>query len=86
LQINFDKDSDEIDLIEDQAEENWIEVCERYDDDVHRIRSISGPSPFTAVYTCYDEDNNPSYFLVEEDSKLDKMRHKIFLDKLGRSE
>lgn len=85
LQVVFDKAKDEITPVDQGEEENWIDVCARFDDDVHRIRDVSERSPFTALYACYDEDNQPTYYLVEEDRQLDRIRHKVFLSKLGRN-
>lgn len=85
LKADFDKDKVEVATVEGEKEEDWIDVCERFDNDVHRIRDYSDKPPYTALYCCYDEDNRPSYYLVEEDRQLDKMRHKVFLNKLGRN-
>ena len=85
LQVSFDKAKDEIAPVDEGKEENWIDVCERFDDDVHRIRDVSERRPYTALYACYDEDNLPTYYLVEEDRQLDRIRHKVFLNKLGRN-
>lgn len=85
LKVDFDKKMAKIVTAEGVTEEDWIDVCERFDNDVHRIREFADKPPYTALYSCYDEDNQPSYFLVEEDRQLDKMRHKVFLNKLGRN-
>lgn len=84
LRVDFNKDKDEISRIEDQKEEDWVMVCERFDNDVHRICDSVGQEGYTALYGCFDEDDNPSYYLVEEDHQLEKIRHKVFLNKLGR--
>ena len=84
LRVDFNKDKDEISRIDDQKEEDWVMVCERFDNDVHRICDSEGQGGYTALYGCFDEDNNPSYYLVEEDRQLEKIRHKVFLNKLGR--
>ncbi|MGD8835132.1 MAG: hypothetical protein PVJ19_09340 [Desulfobacteraceae bacterium] len=84
LQVHFDKDKDEITRIDDQEEEEWLKVCERFDNDVHRICDSEGQGGYTALYSCFDEDNIPSYYLVEEDRQLEKIRRKVFFNKLGR--
>lgn len=86
VQVKFDKEKDTIDIINEGIEENWIDVCENFDNDVHRIQKVEGRLPYNALYACYDENNKPSYFLVEEDRQLDKVRHKVFLKKLGRTD
>lgn len=83
IPVLFDKDKDEITDKKDAIDEAWIAVCERFENDVHRIRDVAGRPPYTALYACYDEDNKPFYYLVEEDSQLAKLRRKVFLNKLG---
>ncbi len=85
LQVKFDKAEDKIDQVNQDKEENWIDVCERFDDDVHRVRDVPSHEPYTALYACYDEVNLPTYYLVEEDRQLDRIRHRVFLNKLGRN-
>ena len=84
LRVEFNKDKEEISRIAEQKEEDWIEVCEHYDNDVHRICDAEDQDGYTALYGCYDEDNKPCYYLVEEDRQLDKIRHSVFFNKLGR--
>jgi hypothetical protein len=86
MKVKFDKEKDTIDIIDDGTEEDWIKVCEDFDNDVHRIRDVEGHSPYNALYACYNEDNKPSCYIVEEDRQLDKVRHKVFLKKLGRTD
>ena len=85
LRVDFDKTKDEITPVDQEKEESWIDVCEQFDDDVHRVRDVQAHEPYTALYACYDENNLPSYYLVEEDRQLDRIRHKVFLNKLGRN-
>jgi hypothetical protein len=33
---------------------------------------------------CFDPDNRPVHFLVQEDRQLNKLRHKVFYSKLGK--
>lgn len=84
LQVDYNKNSDQITLIENQTDENWVEVCNRFDDDVHRLRDTAAHSPFSGLYECFNEDNQPAYFLVEEGPNLKTLRQKVFLSKLGR--
>jgi hypothetical protein len=46
---------------------------------------VSDPKGYNAIYACYDENNRPVYYLVEESDVLTKLRHRTFLDKLGRT-
>jgi hypothetical protein len=86
MRVKFEKEKDTIETIDDGTEEDWIDVCENFDNDVHRIRDVEGHPPYNALYACYDEGNKPSYYLVKEDRQLDKVRHKVFLKKLGRTD
>ena len=84
IKIKYKEADGVIEPIENESEEAWDVVCERYDNDVRRIRDVNGRETYTAVYACYDENNQPVYYLVEEDEALMKMRRKTFLSKLGR--
>jgi hypothetical protein len=84
LQVQFNAATQAIDTIENASPESWGEVCERFDNDVHRIMDLSDPKDYTALYACYDENNQPVYYMVEEGEALLKMRHKVFLGKLGQ--
>lgn len=86
IRVNYDQSSDAVDRIENVSPEPWQEVCERYDNDVARIRSVTDQEGFTGLFACYDENNRPVYYLVEEDDKLARLRRKTFLSKLGKSE
>ena len=84
LQINFEPETGTVTPMADALPETWEAVCERYDNDVHRIMDYTDKEGYSAIYTCYDEDNQPAHYLVEEGEALNKLRHKTFLEKLGR--
>ena len=63
--------------------EDWVEVCQRYHDDVHRIQDIADHGAYTGLYACFDEADTRCYYLVEEDRRLDRIRRKHFLRNLG---
>ena len=83
LKVHFDREKDSITTIKDQPEEDWVAVCERFENDVQRVRDAQDRSPYTALYICFDQDNQPVHFLVQEDRQLNKLRRKVFLSKLG---
>ena len=83
LNVHYDKGADRITPIETAKDEEWIDVCERFDDDVRRVKSIEHPDGYTALYLCFDSENAPFYYLVQEDAQLKRLRHKVFLSKLG---
>ena len=84
LNVNFDEATQTIDFIETASSEPWDVVCERFDNDVQRIKNVADQNEYTALYACYDEDNRAVYYLVEEDEALMKLRRKTFLSKLGQ--
>lgn len=84
LQVQYDKAEDKLTFIKKQSKEEWVDVCERFDNDVHRLRDEKAHPPYTGLYECFDEDNNPTYYLVEESAELRKIRQQVFLSKLGR--
>jgi hypothetical protein len=86
LHVNFNEASETIETIGDASPEPWDEVCERFDNDVQRMMVVSDREGYTALYACYDENNQPVYYLVEEGEALMKLRHKTFLNKLGRTQ
>ena len=83
IQINYNSKDDILEKIEGKNEEDWVKVCKKYDDDVHRIKDIKDNEPFTALYECFDENNSTFYFLVEENTELFKLRRKNARNSLG---
>ena len=85
IAVEYEAETDRVDLSPDARQEEWPEICARFNDDVHRVKGVSTPSPYTALYACYDDDNRVHHFLVAEDRQaLFSMRHDVFLSKLGR--
>jgi hypothetical protein len=84
LAVDYDAASDHVPAPEVENSEDWAVICERFDGDVHRIRDAHEVAGYDALYVCYDEDNQPSHFLVAEDAELQRARQRVFLKKLGR--
>lgn len=84
-QVKYDPDQDRIEIDADKPSESWPEVCQRFYDDVQRLRDADEQAPYTALYVCHDDDDQPVHFLVEEDADLFRLRHKVQLKKLGRT-
>ena len=84
LHVNYDAATQAIDTIDNATPESWEEVCRRFDNDVRRIEDLPDTKGYTALYACYDENNQPVYYMVEEGDALLKLRHKTFLSKLGQ--
>jgi hypothetical protein len=83
LHVNYDDGSGTVARIENVSPEPWETVCERFDNDVRRMTDVTDQAEYTALYACYDENNNPVYYLVEEDETLLKLRRRTHLSKLG---
>ena len=83
LHVTYDEANDSVTSIDDAKEEEWPEVCERFDDDVRRVKSVEHSEGYTALYICFDSENFPFYYLVQEDARLKRLQHKVFLSKLG---
>lgn len=84
LRVTYNDDTGAIETIETASTEVWEEVCERFDNDVRRVRKVSGQKGFNTLFVCYDENNKQEYYLVEVNETLRKLRQKTFLKKLGR--
>ena len=85
LRVHFDESTQAVDPIDNASPDPWDVICEKFDNDVRRIKTVSDPKGYNALYACYDENNQPVYYLVEEGDGLTKLRHRTFLDKLGRT-
>lgn len=86
IRVDYDPESGTLTDIENTPAEDWVSVCKTYHDDVHRIRNITDRDEFTGLYACFDEDDSRSFYLVEEDDNLKKMRRRHFFRTVGRSD
>ncbi len=83
IQAKFDASSKKISILKDAKEENWIKVCERFNDDVSRITDVTDIEDYTGLFECFDDFNKPSFYLVREDKSLYQMKHRHFRSNLG---
>ena len=83
IRVDYDEGTGKIEIAEGAAEQGWAEVCETFNDDVHRVKAVEDQDGYTALYECYDDDNRKSHFLVEEDRSLYKRRHYHMRRNLG---
>lgn len=81
--VEYDEKEDKITYPEQETGESWIETCKRFNDDVHRIRNITDHESYTGLYQCFDENDDSSYYAVEEDRELFNIKHRHFLDNIG---
>lgn len=84
IPADYDAREDRVAVSDAAVAEDWIEVCDRFHDDVERLRDAVEVPPFTGLYACYDDDNLPHHYLVEEDPDLRRLRRKTFLRNLGK--
>lgn len=83
IQAEFDEKSKKISIKAAAKEESWVDVCKKFNDDVSRICDVTDIEGYTGLFECFDDYNKRSYYLVNEDKTLYKMKHKHFLDNLG---
>ena len=81
--VEYDEKEDKITYPDSNTSEYWIDLCQRFNDDVHRIRSITDHESYNALYQCFDENDDGSYYAVEEDRELFKIKHRHFLRNIG---
>jgi hypothetical protein len=84
LHVHYDEATERIEPVGSAGVEDWVAVCARFNDDVHRIRDIRDQGEYTGLYACIDEENATFFFLVQEDATLKQLRRRVFLGKLGR--
>ncbi|MBU1343475.1 MAG: hypothetical protein KKE44_22260 [Proteobacteria bacterium] len=83
IQAEFEKALKKITIKKDVKEEDWANVCKKFNDDVSRICDVSDLEDYTGLFECFDDDNTRFFYLVKEDTNLYRMKHKHFFDNLG---
>lgn len=83
IKVNYQADKDIIETGKDEIVEDWIDVCEKFDNDVHKVRDVSDHEGYTSLYECFDDDNISFFYLVGEDKDLYKVRRKNRFRSLG---
>ncbi|MCF6245925.1 MAG: hypothetical protein L3J69_01060 [Desulfobacula sp.] len=81
--VDFEETSKQITIKKNAKEENWVLVCEKFNDDVSRICDVTDQKDYTGLFECLDDNNTRFFYLVKEDKKLYQMKHKYFFDNLG---
>ena len=84
IQAEFQKDPRVIKIRPDAKQEDWTQVCRRFNDDVERVCDVSNLEDYTGLYQCFDEQNKGVFYLVEEDKALFRMKRRHFLENIGR--
>ncbi|MBT3176817.1 MAG: hypothetical protein HOG03_19785 [Desulfobacula sp.] len=83
IQAEFEKLSKKITIKKGAKEEDWVSVCEKFNDDVSRICDVVDQQDYTGLFECCDDDNKRFFYLVKEDKNLYRVKHRHFLDNLG---
>ncbi len=83
IQAEFDKKSDKITIKEKASVEDWIKVCQKFNDDVERIRDVSDIEGYTGLYECFDDKNIRCFYMVNEAKNLYRVKRKIFFGNIG---
>ncbi len=83
IQAEFQKDPQKIKIKAKAKQEDWIEVCHRFNDDVERVCDVSDLGGYTGLYQCFDDANKGFFYLVEEDKALFRIKRRHFLDNIG---
>ena len=83
IQAQFNEKTKKATIISGAKQENWVTVCQRFNDDVSRVCDVTDTEDYTGLYECFDADNKPFFYLVKEDKTLFRMKRKNFLDNVG---
>jgi len=84
IRAKLESDNETPVIVEGAEVEDWLAVCERFDDDVHRIRDLAGIEDYNSLYECFDDDNRSHLYLVAEDASLHRIRRKHFYRAVGK--
>jgi len=63
--------------------EDWVAVCQKFNDDVSRVCDASDVQGYTGLFECFDDANTKFYYLVDEDQDLIRLKRKQFRENLG---
>jgi hypothetical protein len=83
IKVNYQVGKDIIEKGKDESVEDWLDVCDNFNNDVHKVRHVSGHKGYTSLYECFDDDNVSSFYMVAEDEDLYSVRKKNRLRSLG---
>ncbi|WP_457551244.1 hypothetical protein [Desulfobacula sp.] len=83
IQAEFEEISKKITIKKDATQEDWADVCKKFNDDVSRVCDAMDQGDYTGLFECFDDDNKRFYYLVKEDKDLYRVKHKHFLDNIG---
>ena len=82
----YDADQGHLAIRPGAEPEDWLALCARFQDDVERLQDALDLAPYTGLYACYDAQNRPTHYLVEENPRLYRLRRRTFLRNLGQAD
>ena len=83
IQAEYDEASENISIKKGAKQEDWVKVCQKFNDDVTRICAVTQPEDYTSLFECFDDNNNRFFYLVKEDKALYRKKRRHFFDNLG---
>ncbi len=83
IQAEYDESTQKISIKAGAKAEPWVDICKKFNDDVSRVCDAKDLKGYTGLFECFDDNNKRSFYLVNEDKNLYRMKHKRFLDNLG---
>ena len=83
IQAEYDEASKNISIKKGAKQEDWVLVCQQFNDDVARICDVTKVKDYTGLFECFDDNNNRLFYLVKEDKTLYRKKRRHFFDNLG---
>lgn len=84
IRVAYDEKNNSVEILQGAVVEDWVAVCARFNDDVHRLRDVDDIGEYTALYECFDARDQRMHYVVREDAALFKLRRKNFLSNIGK--
>ncbi len=83
IKVNYKTDKDIIEAGKGEIVEDWLDICDKFNNDVHKVRDVTDHEEYTSLYECFDDDSVSFFYLVREDEELYKVRKKHRFRSLG---
>ena len=83
IQAEYKEESKKISIKKSAKQEDWVLVCQKFNDDVSRICDVTQVEDYTGLFECFDDNNNRFFYLVKEDKALYQVKRRRFFDNIG---
>ena len=83
IQAEYKEASKNISIKKGAKQEDWVLVCQRFNDDVARICDVTKIEDYTGLFECFDDNSNRLFYIVKEDKALYRTKRQHFFDNLG---